>query len=229
MTLELPQHGRTLPGLDALSREAREALRDVSQEASFEADQVVVREGHVPLSFFAVREGRVRMTRSTPAGKNLVLSLLGPGRLFCVPSALAGSPAPATFVAAEPTVLLRIQGDLFFDLLARKPRLARDYLPALVRGLSECTNCIVEAAARPVEARLAYLMLQLADDAGHQDNGAVHIPVPMSRRELSDMVGAATETTIRVMSRWDKEGVVLTLEDGFRIPDRGVLEEKAAE
>jgi CRP/FNR family transcriptional regulator len=50
------------------------------------------------------------------------------------------------------------------------------------------------------------------------------IPLVLSRQELADMIGTTIETSIRIMSRWGKEGVVRTEKDGFTIVDRAALE-----
>jgi len=51
------------------------------------------------------------------------------------------------------------------------------------------------------------------------------VPVTLSRQEIADLVGTTQETAIRVMSRWNKERLLLTEEADFRIPDRRRLEE----
>ena len=75
-----------------------------------------------------------------------------------------------------------------------------------------------------VEYRSARRLATLADRMGQkQSNGAVFVPLPLSRQEIADLVGTTIETAIRVMSRWQKEGVVETDKKGFLIRDKATL------
>ena len=78
-----------------------------------------------------------------------------------------------------------------------------------------------------VEPRLARLFLKLADENGQPHADGVFIPLPLSRQEVADLTGTTIETTIRIMSRWGKQGVVRTEKDGFVVVDRAALEDLA--
>jgi CRP-like cAMP-binding protein len=71
-------------------------------------------------------------------------------------------------------------------------------------------------SAGGVEARLASLLLDLAERFGDElDDDTVVIPLALSRQDLANLVSTTFETTVRVMSRWQKAGWVQTTEDGF--------------
>ena len=76
--------------------------------------------------------------------------------------------------------------------------------------------------------RAARLFLTLAERMGTPRGPGTFIQLPLSRQELADLLGTTLETTIRLMSRWQKEGVVTTERDGFVVSDvkalRGVGE-----
>ena len=61
-----------------------------------------------------------------------------------------------------------------------------------------------------------------------QERGGTFVPMPLARQELADLTGTTIETAIRIMSRWQKEHVLLTEKDGFVVIDRDALEEIAA-
>jgi len=78
-------------------------------------------------------------------------------------------------------------------------------------------------SAGSVERRLATLLRHLLERFGDEmEDGSTVIQISLSRAELACLVGATIETTIRIMSRWNKEGVVSTEEDCFlvRSPQR---------
>jgi len=69
------------------------------------------------------------------------------------------------------------------------------------------------------ESRAARLFVTLAERMGKRRDGGVFVPLSLSRQELADLLGTTLETAIRLMSRWQKENVVITEKDGFYIPD----------
>ena len=90
---------------------------------------------------------------------------------------------------------------------------------ALNRRLADMTGS--------VEYRTARLFATLADRLGRNQGGSVFVPIHLSRQEIADLVGTTIETAIRVMSRWQKEGLVETERDGFLIRKIEALREIA--
>jgi CRP-like cAMP-binding protein len=78
------------------------------------------------------------------------------------------------------------------------------------------------------EARAAKLFLTLTDRMGEARDGKTFIGLPLSRQELADLIGTTLETAIRLMSRWQKEGIVLTEKEGFVIADTAALQDLSA-
>jgi CRP/FNR family transcriptional regulator len=62
---------------------------------------------------------------------------------------------------------------------------------------------------------------------GRADRGGTFIPLGLSRQELADLTGTTIETCIRIMSRWNKDQLVLTEKDGFVVLNRPALEKMA--
>src|SRR5436189_2834149 len=79
--------------------------------------------------------------------------------------------------------------------------------------------------AGSAEQRAARLFLTLADRVGLSTPDGVRIPLTLSRQEIADLLGTTLETAIRLMSRWQKEAIVLTEKDGFVIPEPAKLRE----
>ena len=138
--------------------------------------------------------------------------------------AYEGRPFPASAIALDRTSCLLVRRGPFFGLLETHPSLVRGLLSAFTRRIVELAQRIPEVAGARVETRFAHLFLKLADRMGRPRDGAVFIPIALSRQELADLTGTTIETCIRLMSRWGKEGVIETDKDGFVILDRSALE-----
>jgi CRP/FNR family transcriptional regulator len=71
-----------------------------------------------------------------------------------------------------------------------------------------------------VDVRIAQLFLTLAERMGKETPEGIEIPVHLSRQEVADLVGTTVETAIRVLSRWGREGVLVTGEKRFVLPSK---------
>ncbi|HSM13032.1 MAG TPA: Crp/Fnr family transcriptional regulator [Thermoanaerobaculia bacterium] len=209
---------------ERLPARVRRALRGIAVERSFERGQALLVQGALRSSFFVLLDGRAKMTRDLAAGRTVLLSLFGPGDLVGVVAALAATPSDASIVALTPGRALEIGRDELLELLAGEPRMIGELLAALTGHLAECRHCLVELTGTRVEARFATLFLCLAEDVGEACEGAVLMPVRLSRQELADLAGTTIESAIRVLSRWHKAGALETRDDGFLLRDRAALE-----
>lgn len=213
-----------IPLFQSLKTAERESLRPLVRLKSYEEGETIFREGDSAATFHFILGGKVKIVKSAPDGRDVILEIFGPGDPVGALAAYEEREFPATAVALEATTLLSIPRQEFFQLLANNPLLARGLLMGLTRRMIELTRKLAERSSR-VEFRIARLFLTLADRAGRAEASGVFVSFALSRQEIADLVGTTQETAIRVMSRWNRDRIVLTEEAGFRIPDRRRLEE----
>jgi CRP/FNR family transcriptional regulator len=209
-----------------LPPEERQRFAAVSRVKSYARGEAIFSEGDPGEVFFTIVRGRVKVFKSTPAGKDLILEIFGTGDPLGAVAVYEDRPYPASAVALEDTLCLLIRRQDFFALLERYPSLVRGLLLGLTRRLVELTNRLAELTGGRVEPRFARLFLKLADQMGQPaapDGTGTFIPLPLSRQELADLSGTTLETCIRIMSRWGKEGIVQTTKEGFVVLDRAAL------
>lgn len=211
-----------------LSAADRGRIAAVGRIVVFERGAHIFSEGDAADAFLSIIEGRVKVFKSTPAGKEVILEIFGPGDPLATVAVYESMPFPASAIALEPTRCLRVPQREFFALLERHPALVRGLLSGLTIRLAELTRRLAEMTGARVEARFARLFLKLAHQIGRPDRGGVFVPMALSRQELADLTGTTIETAIRIMSRWQKEDVVHTEKDGFVILDRATLDDVAA-
>jgi CRP-like cAMP-binding protein len=223
-TSVLAQRLAALPLLRDLPDSCRFALAGGGRLQLFHPDAPILHEGQRAGSLFIVLRGRVKMSRSTPVGRNVILALFGPGEVFGAVAAISSGRADASITAIEETQCLEVDRATLFDLLRSEPRLLEQILPLLTRQLVECKNCIVELTGFRVEVRFAHLFLKLGEHIGVRRGDGIFLPLQLSRQELADMTGTTIETCIRLMSRWRAERLVETTRDGFLLRDRHALE-----
>jgi CRP/FNR family transcriptional regulator len=203
-------------------------LAEVARAHSYPKGGVVFSEGEPSDFFITIVTGRVKVYKATPAGKEVILEIFGPGDPLGATAAYEGRPFPASAVALEDTECVLIPRAGFFALLEQHPSLVRGLLTGLTHRLVELTARIADLSGARVEARFARLFLKLAKNIGRRGDDGTFVPLALSRQELADMTGTTIETCIRIMSRWGKEDVVRTDKDGFTLLDANALERIAA-
>jgi CRP/FNR family transcriptional regulator len=187
-------------------------LAAVAREETYRARDYIFAEGDPALWFCLVKTGRVRIFRQSRGGKDVVLELLGPGEPFGGVAVIEKRPYPASAQAMEPTVVVKLPRDAVVALADRHPAIIREMALMIGRRLRAAHDAVKSLAVDPVEARLAATLLRLAEREGARGPHGLTLPFHLTRQSLADMTGTTVETTIRVVSRWLKDGLVR--EDG---------------
>jgi CRP/FNR family transcriptional regulator, nitrogen oxide reductase regulator len=214
---------RTTPIFSRLSPADRKTIADVADVRHFAKGETIF-EQEAPSAFYAIASGRVKIFKMMPNGKDVILEVFGPGDPLGAVAAYMERPFPASASALEDTTCVVIPRRAFFGLLESNPSLVRGLLLGLTTRLVELTNRLAELTGGRIEPRFARLFLKLGSEMGGADRGGTFIPLALSRQELADMTGTTIETCIRIMSRWNKDGVVRTEKDGFVVLDHPALE-----
>ena len=219
---------RRLPFFRRVAPSLRARVADVGRLKSYERGELIFAEGDPSDAFIIIVSGRVKVFKSTPAGKEIILEIFGAGDPLGAVAVYEGAPFMASALSLEATQVLSIEQSAFFRLLEAEPAFVRGLLSGLTLRLAELTRRLADLTGARVEARFARLFLKLCDQIGKPDRGGVFIPMPLARQELADLSGTTIETAIRIMSRWQKDDVLHTEKDGFVVLDRNALEEAAA-
>jgi CRP/FNR family transcriptional regulator len=224
MSADVDQALRRAQLFAKLGTEDRRRLAQVARLQHYRRGETVFAEGDPPEQFCTVVAGRVKVSKMTPAGKDVILEIFGAGDPLGAVAAYDGHPFPASAVAIEDSQVLLVPRQAFFALLEQHPTLVRGLLSGLTQRLAELAFRLTELTGGRVEPRFARLFLKLAQEQGRPERGGTFIPLPLSRQELADMAGTTIETTIRIMSRWGKHRTVLTEKHGFLVLNLAELE-----
>ena len=177
-------------------------------------------------SLTVVLSGRVKVVRHAEAG-DVILEMFGATETVGVVAVYNQIPYPASAIAMEPTQLLRLPRRDWFDLIENDHAFARAIMLQLTRLNMALTRRLAAMHGTRVNARVAGLFLSLADRLGKPTPEGMEIPFALSRQEIAELVGTTVESAIRVMSRWNREGLLVTGRDRFVIPDRDKLKAAA--
>jgi CRP/FNR family transcriptional regulator len=206
------KQSRVFAGLPA--REI-EALAAVAVEETHRARDFIFMEGDPATWFYVVKSGHVKILRHSRTGRDVVLELLGPAEVFGGVAVIEKRPYPAAAQATEPTVVLKIPADTMLALAERHPTFIKELALLIGRRLRAAHDSVKALAVDPVEARLAAALLRLAEREGAKTRQGIALPFHLTRQSLADMTGTTVETTIRTVSRWLRDGVVV--DEGGRL------------
>jgi CRP/FNR family transcriptional regulator len=215
-----------IPILASLKAEDRAALSPLCELSAYEKGAVIFREGDPAERIHFLLLGRVKIVKTGP-DRDLILEILGPGEPVGAVAVFERRAFPASAVALEPSGILSIPEREFFQLIERQPEITRRLFAGLTLRLMAVNRRMADMTGS-VEYRVARLFLTLAERLGHKRDGEIFLPLPLSRQDIADLVGTTIETAIRIMSRWQKEGVVETDPRGFLVRDPAALRAIAA-
>ena len=215
-----------VPILASLTAEDRAALDPLCELRAFEKGATLFEEGDPAHFIHFVILGRVKIVKAA-GGRDVILEILGPGEPVGAVAVFERRPFPAGAVTLEGTRNL----DSRAGVLRTAREAARDDAP-LLAGLTYRLMMVNKRLADmtgSAEYRAARLFLTLADRVGLAREGRTFIPLPLSRQEIADLIGTTLETAIRLMSRWQKDEIVLTEKNGFLILQPDALRALAPE
>ena len=209
-----------IPLFASFSAEARRRLADRSLMRTYAAGHVLFTTGEPCRGLYVVAEGRVRIYRTSPAGREQVLHVEGPGRPVAELPLFDGGTYPASAVTIEPARLIFLPRGEFEALYRTRPDVAH----AIIRGLGKRLRHLVQVAEtlafRDVAARLAMLLADYAEERGERTETGVELTLHRTQEELSLEIGTARESVSRAMRQLRHRGLIEPLDgDRLRIPD----------
>ncbi|MEK7701143.1 MAG: Crp/Fnr family transcriptional regulator [candidate division NC10 bacterium] len=198
---------RASPVFAALPPKEIQALEPVAREEAYRPREYIFMEGDPALWFCLVRTGRVKILRHSRTGKDVVLELLGPGEPFGGVAVIEKRPYPASAQATEASVIVKIPQEPLVAIAERHPSIIKEMALMIGRRLRDAHASVKSLAVDPVEARLAGTLLRLGREGTRVKQG-IALPFHLTRQSLADMTGTTVETTIRIISRWLKDGLL---------------------
>jgi CRP-like cAMP-binding protein len=227
MPIEAPIPFDSIPLLSSLRKEDRDAVAPLCRMRGYEKGEVIFREGEPADRIHFVHIGRVKVVKAA-GGRDVIIEILGPGEPVGAVAVFEKRPFPASAVALEPSGLLSIPEREFFQLIENRPQMMRHLLAGLTYRLMMVNKRLADMTGS-AEARASRLFLTLADRVGTRRDRGVFIPLPLSRQEIADLIGTTLETAIRLMSRWQKDEIVVTEKSGFFLPSVDALRSVSTE
>jgi CRP-like cAMP-binding protein len=188
-------------------------LAEVAQAARWsrlEAGSFFFHQEEAANALYLLVQGQVGMAQVTPEGQQVILRIVSPGEPFGWIALTRHAAYPASAQALVASEALVWDAEAMTQLMERHPRIALNALPLLAEQLQELQHRYRELATERVERRVARALLRLVRQSGRKVESGVLIDFPLSREDLAGITGTTLYTVSRILSGWEKRGLIET-------------------
>jgi CRP/FNR family transcriptional regulator len=201
-----------------LPPQRRARLELLVHQTRLEPRRVLYFEGAAAERLWIVRDGRVRLYKSSASAQITTLDVLGPGEVFGALTTLDRDTYPSSAEAIDEGHVWWLPRPAFLRVLESEPAVALEILQIVSRRLRQAEERLRAFAQDPAPARLAAALLRAA--SGEEAS--------VTRRALAESAGTTVETAIRVLRRFERAGLVRGEVGKIDILQRAALEDVAA-
>ncbi len=199
---------KSIPLFSELREEELREIDKISVRQVYKKDNMVLIEEEVGSTMFIILNGRVKISRISDEGREVILSILVDGDFFGEMSILDGQTRSANAVTLEDTEMLIIRRENFLRMLYDYPQISINLLKELAHRLRRSDSQIKSLSLQNALGRVASTLLRIADDSGIIKQGIVEIPHLPPQQDLANMAGTSRETISRVIKSLGQLGYV---------------------
>lgn len=187
-----------------LADDKLESVGRVAMMRRVSRSSAVVHAGDRTDFVYFIITGTAKVLVSDEEGREVILSMLGPGDMFGEMSVLDENPRSATVLAVTPVTLVAISKTDFRRLLAENFELSLQIMRSLVGRLREADRKIESLALMDVYGRVARLLVEMSEQG--EDTRVVNRKI--SKQDIAKMIGASREMVSRVMKDLQTRGLI---------------------
>jgi len=198
-----------------------EELANVAQlfrERRYKKNDIIFFEEDTGHYLYFVKEGRVKVSRLLPNGKEMILAFHSEGEYFGEMALIDGGTTPASVTAVQPTVIY-VMGAKEFSRLLENPRVNNIILRTLCRRCRDAWAQIEVLTFHNADARIRTAFYHMARQSGIVTSSGVKIPMHLTHKEISDIVGISRETATRVLTHLQELDLIKVETRNFVVKD----------
>ncbi|RYJ42988.1 Crp/Fnr family transcriptional regulator [Flavobacterium beibuense] len=197
---------REFSSLKALNKD--ELLRMANCKTSYiiKKGEPIFTEGENVNGIFCVKDGVCKLSKLSANGNEQIVKLVSKGELLGQRSMISDEPVNLSAVALEDMEVCFVPKSEIVSFFNHNNQFSMNVMKSICGDLKEADDHLVNMAQKSVRQRLAETLLYLHDTFGTNEDKSLHIK--LSREEIAGMVGTATESCIRLLSEFNKSGLI---------------------
>lgn len=194
-------------------------ISELGKRRIYAKDTIIFSENDSGTALFIIVQGKVKVSRESEDGKEVILTILGETDFFGEMALLDGLSRSANVIAIEESELIVIDRTDFLHLLNSYPEVSIALLQELTKRLRHADTKIKSLSLKDAEGKVATVILQLADELGKIKQGVVEIEKMPFQHDLANMAGTSRETISRTLNSFAKKGFIEIDGSKLRIPN----------
>lgn len=213
---------RQFNSLKHLSREELVKISNCKTSKVIKKGTALFEEGEHINGVFCIKDGVCKVSKMSENGRNQIISLVTKGDLLGERSLISDEVANLKAIALNDMEVCFIPKEEILKDLSKNPNFSMSVLKDMANSLKQADNVIVDMAQKTVKQRLAETLLNLDIKFGTNEHGA--IDVHLSREDIANIIGTATESAIRLLSDLKKKNIIAFKGKDIVIIDKNALE-----
>lgn len=212
---------RQFNSLRAMNKEELKKVSDSKITRSIRKGQSLFGEGEKLNGVYCVRDGVSKLSKLSPNGKDQIVKLATKGEVIGQRSVIAEEQSNLSAVAVSDMQICFIPKESITTTLQSNPNFTLEVLRHMAHDLKEADDVIVNMSQKTVKQRIAEAFLYLKNNFGEDKDG--FLTLTLSREDIGNVVGTATESAIRIISEFKKKGLIHTSGKKIGIKDERKL------
>jgi CRP/FNR family cyclic AMP-dependent transcriptional regulator len=210
---------KRVPLFSQLNEDDLDKIRNLCVTQHYVKDQIILIEEEAGNTLFLIQKGRVKVSRMSDDGREVILSILEPGDFFGELSLIDGKARSASVTAIEDSEVLMLRRGDFLGVLSDYPQISISLMKELATRIRKSDTQIKSLSLQDAMGRVASSLIMLAEDHGRVRKNEVIIPKIPLQQDLANMAGTSRETISRVFRYLEDEQLIHRSGRKITIPD----------
>jgi CRP/FNR family transcriptional regulator, polysaccharide utilization system transcription regulator len=189
-----------------LNREEVDMINFEKEFRQFRRGDILYKEGSRISGFYCIHSGIIKVFKTGLDGKEQIIRFAKSGDIIAYRSVLSNEVACTSARVIEDCQVCFIPSEILISLIKSNSSYALEILKLACHELGEANSFITDIAQKTVRERLAEILLLLLNDFGLDEHN--YLQISLTREELANIVGTATESVIRLLSEFKTDKLV---------------------
>ncbi|WP_285649635.1 Crp/Fnr family transcriptional regulator [Allomuricauda sp. NBRC 101325] len=212
---------RQFNSLRAMSKEELKQVSDSKTVKTIKKGEPLFQEGDKLNGVYCVRNGVSKLSKLSSNGKDQIVKLASKGEVLGQRSVISEECTNLSAIAVDDMEVCFIPKESINNTLQKNPNFTMEVLRHMAHDLKEADDVIVNISQKTVKQRMAEAFLYLKNNFGEDEDG--YLALTLSREDISNVVGTATESAIRIISEFKKKGLIVASGKKIGIKDERKL------
>lgn len=224
--MNINQELKKVSYFSSLTPSALSELNSIVNLKTYQSGEIIFLEEDSPSGLYIIKKGKVKIYKLSADGRSILLEIIHPGTSFGEVAVFDGKNFPANAEAMTQAEVIFIHRSDFLNFLKNNPDVALQVIKDLGARLRYAQNRVRSLITRKAEERMASIILKLTQKLGQEKEGGFVVDLPLTRQDIAEMTGTTQETAIRILSKWQKENLIIFKNKKLVVIDQQRIEER---